>query len=152
MKKVILSAIVAISLTGCTAADFERITKEVSATTQQKTNDFTNPPAYEDVVCKSNAAMLYAHCREQVQPKGEHVVSCVAEIIENKNGRKIKRTQGVSTRGMELYKESETRHIYHEEDEEGSSTITFNPKTGKGVYSVMDTNKVVKSGNVYSCF
>lgn len=149
MKKVILSAIIATSLTGCSATDIDRITKQVS---QPVPNDFTNPPAYEDVVCKSNAAMLYAHCREQVQPKGEHVVSCVAEIIENKNGRKIKRTQGVSTRGMELYKESETRHIYHEEDEEGSSTITFNPKTGKGVYSVMDTNKVVKSGNVYSCF
>lgn len=103
----------------------------------------------QEGICQSNAASFYPECKKAAQSTTERH-SCVMEVEERKGARVKRYTQSVrldvSDRTIQGY-----NHIYHEEDNNGSTTITFDSRTGKGVYSVMDANEVIQSGNVYSC-
>ncbi|MGP6454986.1 hypothetical protein ACTZGH_09610 [Enterobacter ludwigii] len=73
--------------------------------------------------------------------------TCFVSVMNEKTG-KVTRTK-LNLVGE--HSQKGTQHIYHEEDNTGSTTVWFDSRTGKGEISIMDSQEVIASGMVSNC-
>ncbi|WNV47144.1 hypothetical protein ENKO_563 [Klebsiella phage fENko-Kae01] len=80
----------------------------------------------------------------QPQQKQGSEMLCRGVMTNEQTGQQIR--EQFSTSGERSVSGNDI--IYHDEDETGSTTLQINAKTGKGFITMMDTEKVIVTGNV----
>ncbi|ENV5883843.1 hypothetical protein ACFIPR_003211 [Enterobacter kobei] len=84
---------------------------------------------------------------QQVQRNRSTDYTCMGTMTIESTG-KIRRNQSVRVTAGDLISDNGTERTYHDEDENGSSTMIINTKTGQGTYTIMDQSSVLATGNM----